>query len=334
MKELKPLIQISKLAKSFPTSAGNVIDKVDLEIKQATIVALLGESGSGKTTLARLVAGLEVPDSGTIKINGELVAGDRIFVPPQNRPVGMLFQDYALFPHMTVWENITYGIQNLKNTTEVTNQVLELVGLSQFGKRYPHQLSGGQQQRVALARALAPKPQLLILDEPFSNLDASLKLDLRTELFHIIRSIQLTAIFLTHDTPDAMAVSDDIVILKEGRLAQQGDAVSLYEKPKNEYVASLFSPLVHFDFTDLGFFKFEPVAGKPYALRQDAFKINSSKASFVFESDVDQSIFLGSHFLNTVSLPNNKILHFTSHQKLDKKIVLGFDESSLLVFES
>ena len=181
------LLEIHEVQKKF--NNGNVIalNNVSLNLEQGNILAVVGESGSGKTTLIRLVAGLETLDKGEIIINNKMVSSNSIFIEPQDRKVGMVFQDYALFPHFTVFDNIAYGISKLSNKKERVEEVLQLVGLEGLGKRYPHELSGGQQQRVALARALAPKPELLILDEPFSNLDIILRNKLREDLLKILK---------------------------------------------------------------------------------------------------------------------------------------------------
>lgn len=331
---MSTLLEIKALTKSFSKKGEKVINGIDLTIKRGSVVSFLGESGSGKTTLARLIAGLEVPDSGEIQLSSTIVANDTKFIPPQERHIGMVFQDYALFPHMTVFQNVAYGIQNRSEKETRVNEVLKLVGLTEFTDRYPHQLSGGQQQRVALARALAPKPHLLLLDEPFSNLDASLKRNLRSELFEIIRESKVTAIFLTHDTQDAMAVSDTIVVLKDGQVIQQGTAETLYENPNSYYIASLFGPVVKLNHEDLAHFSFDPQATKTYSVRQDAFQINNKKLMHNLEAEITQSTFLGNQYLNHALLPNKSIVRFNSQEQLNGKIILGLEEDSLLSFKA
>lgn len=196
----------------------HIIDKFNLEIKQGEIVSILGESGSGKSTILRLISGLEVPCHGSIHIDNQVMSDDHHFVLPEKRGIGMVFQDYALFPHMTVAENIQFGLKRLsrKEKRQRLNEVLELVNMTKFAKRYPHELSGGQQQRVALARALAPKPSLLLLDEPFSNLDADLQIKIRNELKNIIKTTGITSIFVTHDREDSHAIADRIITMRDG----------------------------------------------------------------------------------------------------------------------
>ncbi|MEM9649315.1 MAG: ABC transporter ATP-binding protein [Bacteroidota bacterium] len=322
------------MTKSFSGKDSPVIKGIDLELKTGTIVSILGESGCGKTTLARLVAGLETPDTGVIKLQNTLVADSTTFIQPQNRHIGMVFQDYALFPHLNVGNNITYGIAKESKKENRVDEVLRLVGLDGYKNRFPHQLSGGQQQRVALARALAPRPQLLILDEPFSNLDASLKLHLRNEIFDIIKKSGVTALFLTHDTQDAMAVADEIVVLKSGRIEQYGNAKSLYEHPKNAYVASLFGPIALLQSEDVNSFDFPSEPDKVYAIRQGHFLVSEAKAPYRTKVKIDRSIFLGNHYLNTAMLPNGKVITFSSATHLEGKVLLGFTIENLMIFNS
>lgn len=198
-------LKIEDLTFAYNRKEGNIIENFNLEVKKGEIVALVGVSGSGKSTILRLTAGLEIPEAGEISIAGKKVAAEKIFFPPEKREVGMVFQDYALFPHLNVAENIAFGIEELskKDQKARITELLELVNLPGYEKRYPHQLSGGQQQRIALARTLAPEPELLLLDEPFSNLDAELKDKIRRELNDIIRKIGITTILVSHDREDA-----------------------------------------------------------------------------------------------------------------------------------
>jgi iron(III) transport system ATP-binding protein len=237
------LLELQKLQKKF--NKGNVIalNDVSFNLEKGNILAVVGESGSGKTTLIRLVAGLETLDKGEIIINNKMVSSNSIFIEPQDRKVGMVFQDYALFPHFTVVDNIAYGISKLSDKKERVEEVLHLVGLEGLGKRYPHELSGGQQQRVALARALAPKPELLILDEPFSNLDIILRNKLREDLLKILKETKSTVIFVTHDIKDALLISDDILVLQKGIVLQKGKTKEVYKKPNCKYISLLFETI-------------------------------------------------------------------------------------------
>lgn len=208
-------VSIKNLSFKYDNSKENILDGFSLEIAQGDIVAILGQSGCGKSTLLRLIAGLEAPNDGEIVINNRVVVNNSVFIQPENRGVGMLFQDYALFPHMTVIQNIGFGLHKLpkKDRKSRINQVLELVNLIGYENRYPYELSGGQQQRVALARAIAPKPAILSMDEPFSNLDADLRAKIRVELKDILKKENITCIFVTHDRADVDAISDRVVFL-------------------------------------------------------------------------------------------------------------------------
>jgi iron(III) transport system ATP-binding protein len=210
-------IEIEQLSFSFPGTKEPVIHDFSLSINQGEVVGILGASGSGKTTLLRIISGLEVPKSGKIKIAGKYVVDENTLVQPEHREVGMVFQDYVLFPHMTISDNILFGLFKLtkKDRLARLKEVLELVKLEKYEKRYPHELSGGQQQRVALARALAPKPKLLLLDEPFSNLDAELKETIREELRMILKKANMTCILVTHDHNDVKAICDRIIIIDQ-----------------------------------------------------------------------------------------------------------------------
>ncbi|MEM7387386.1 MAG: ABC transporter ATP-binding protein, partial [Verrucomicrobiota bacterium] len=218
------------------------VNGVSLQVNESELVALVGASGSGKTTLLRMAAGLEIPDSGSIFINEDPVFDERHLVPPEKRGVGLVFQDYALFPHLTLEKNIAYGLHQLPRSQrrERVSWALQLVGLNGLEKRFPHQLSGGQQQRVALARALAPQPAILLLDEPFSNLDDNLKVQVRDELRDILIQAGTTALFVTHDTKDAMCVAHKIAVLREGSVQQIGTPEAIYRCPFNEYTARFF----------------------------------------------------------------------------------------------
>lgn len=200
------------------------LDGFSMNIEKGEVISVLGPSGSGKSTLLRLLAGLEVPCEGSFKIHDQVIFDDKTFVQPEKRGIGMVFQDYALFPHMTVAENIAFGLNKIKRSEKKARvaEVLDIVELTGFEKRYPHQLSGGQQQRVAIARAIAPNPGLLLLDEPFSNLDADLQVKIRKDLRNILKAAGITSIFVTHDENDALAIADRIVKLENGRIVNAG----------------------------------------------------------------------------------------------------------------
>ena len=214
---------------------------LSLRVEPGESVALLGPSGCGKTTLLRLIAGLERPLAGTIQLDDRFVAGPPsrggTWVAPESRRVGMVFQDWALFPHLTVGRNVGYGLQRSKRTPARVAEALDLVGLSGFAERMPSTLSGGQQQRVALARALAPRPSVLLLDEPFSNLDSSLRTDVRGEVRRLLIELGITAVFVTHDQDEAFVLGDRVGVMCDGRLAQVDTPDGLYRRPVDPFVA-------------------------------------------------------------------------------------------------
>ena len=251
--ESSPILQLKNLSKTFPACNSPAVDDVSLELREGELLGLLGPSGCGKTTLLRIVAGFEKVSQGQVELAGKIVSDRNKNVPPEKRNTGMVFQDYALFPHLTVAENIAFGLKGkktvanggifhngrLKNTEiqrRISN-VLDLVGLSGLEKRYPHELSGGQQQRIALARAIAPQPALILLDEPLSNLDVQVRHRLRAEIRAILKAAGTTAIFVTHDREEALAISDKIAVMRDGKLEQVGTPEEIYTQPRSRFVA-------------------------------------------------------------------------------------------------
>jgi iron(III) transport system ATP-binding protein len=228
------MIRLAGVGKRFGDVAA--VRDTSLCVERGEVVAVLGPSGCGKTTLLRLIAGFERPDSGTVEVAGELVAGPGAWVPPERRRVGMVFQDYALFPHLTVAENVGFGLPRRQRPRRVP-ELLALVDLDGFSGRYPHELSGGEQQRVALARALAPGPELVLLDEPWSNLDGSLRESLRAEVTDIVRPLGVTVVLVTHDREEAFSLADRIALMREGTVVQEGTAEELYFAPASRWAA-------------------------------------------------------------------------------------------------
>jgi len=228
-------LELCRISKRF----GKVIavDELNVSIKRGTLVTLLGPSGCGKTTTLHILAGFIQPDQGEIYLNGQPIT----HLPPHRRGMSLVFQSYALFPHMTVYDNIAYGLRIRRiSRNEITarvTKIMELVGLRGLEKRYPHQLSGGQQQRVALARALVVQPYVLLLDEPLSNLDAKLRVAVRTEIRKLQREINITIVYVTHDQEEALSISDFIALMSQGRLVQFGSPQDLYYAPANQFVA-------------------------------------------------------------------------------------------------
>ena len=215
-----------------------VLDGVDVAVEAGATLALLGPSGCGKTTLLRIIAGLEVPDAGTVTVGDTVLTGPDDLVPPERRRIGMVFQDWALFPHLSVARNVGFGLpRGDRRASPRIDQALELVGLGGLGDRMPATLSGGQQQRVALARAIAPRPSVLLLDEPFSNLDAALRVQVRTEIHQLLVELGITTVFVTHDQDEAFVLGDRVAVLSDGRVVQAGTPTELYQRPETRWVA-------------------------------------------------------------------------------------------------
>lgn len=225
------------------------IRDLSLSIAPGEILCLLGHSGCGKTTLMRIAAGVERQAQGRVLLNGREVAGDNVFTPPEKRGIGLMFQDYALFPHMSILHNVMFGLTNMTKTDARAAAISALarVGLADYATDYPHALSGGEQQRVALARALVPRPGILLMDEPFSGLDRRLRDNVREETLAVIRETRATCIIVTHDPEEAMRMGDKIALMRRGRLVQHGTAEDLYKRPVDLFAARFFSELNQFE---------------------------------------------------------------------------------------
>lgn len=318
------VVQITNLHKHFDETFA-AVHALDLEIFSDEILALLGPSGCGKTTTLRLIAGFERPDTGSVEIHGKVMAENGTFVPPEKRGVGMVFQEYALFPHLTVIENVAFGLHEVSKPerTTVAMENLRLVGLAELADRYPHELSGGQRQRVALARAIAPRPVLILLDEPFSNMDADLRTQLREDVRAILKEINATAVFVTHDQEEAMYMGDRIAVMNQGRIEQIGSPEQLFHTPANRFVAEFMGST---DFlpgivraegieTELGMIlqQIDLPAGTEVevALRADDLTFEPKAGA---ESAVLERQFRGALNLYRIKLPSGRWLHaFKNH---------------------
>lgn len=229
-------LQAREIAKSFDDAVA--VDSASISVEKGTSLALLGPSGCGKTTLLRILAGLETPDAGVVSVGESVLSGPTTFVPPEARHIGMVFQDWALFPHMTVSKNVAFGLTRREIEEGRVVEALDMVGLSHLSDRYPEDLSGGQAQRVALARALAPRPQVLLLDEPFSNLDNELRAQVRADVVSLLRDVGMTSVFVTHDQEEAFVLGDRVAVMRHGRIVQEGLPSDVYESPATPWVAS------------------------------------------------------------------------------------------------
>jgi len=248
------ILETKNLTKRYPGNKYRSLENVNLQVEEGQITALLGESGCGKTTALRIIAGFEYAEKGTVIIKDRIVADENIFVEPNKRGIGVVFQDYALFPHKTVMKNITFGLRHKskKEQHKIAENMLALTGLEGYEQRYPHQLSGGQRQRVALARALAPNPGILLMDEPFSNIDSVKKNAIREEIREILKLAKTTAIFVTHDTKDVLAIADRVIVMKKGLIKQEGTPSEIYNNPSSKYIANFFGTSNVFKGTKIG----------------------------------------------------------------------------------
>jgi iron(III) transport system ATP-binding protein len=239
------ILALHQITKQYPAQPFPAVNAVSLTLEQGELLALLGPSGCGKTTLLRLVAGFEVPQAGYITLAGQPICGNGHWVAPERRDVGVVFQDYALFPHLSVLGNVSFGLKHLTHTGQLPKaqiktlalEAVQLVGLKGYENRYPHELSGGQQQRVALARALAPRPSLILLDEPFSNLDVQVRLYLRQEVRDILKNVGASGIFVTHDQEEALAIADKVAVMRQGAVEQFGTPEEIYRAPASRFIA-------------------------------------------------------------------------------------------------
>jgi iron(III) transport system ATP-binding protein len=232
-----PVLELDGVSKSYGPE--RVIEDLSLSVHDGEILTLLGPSGCGKTTTLRLIAGLERPNAGEVSLAGSVVSGADRFVEPENRGVGVVFQEFALFPHLTAAENVAFGLEGWDDTNREArvDELLDLVGLEAQRDSYPDELSGGQQQRVALARSLAPEPDVLLLDEPFSNLDVDLRVQMREEVRRIIKETGVTAISVTHDQEEALSISDRVAVVNDGQIEQIGDPEQVFQQPESRFVA-------------------------------------------------------------------------------------------------
>jgi iron(III) transport system ATP-binding protein len=281
-----------------------------LRVERGQLVALLGPSGSGKTSLLRLVAGFEMPDAGTISVGGHVMAGPDVWVEPEHRRVGMVFQDGALFPHLTVAKNVGFGDASTARVTEC----LEMVGLAHRERAYPHELSGGERQRVALARALAPEPEVILLDEPFASLDTSLRVALREHVTDVLRAAHASALLVTHDQQEALSLADVVVVMRAGRVEQTGTPEAVYRQPASRWMAEFLgeADVLHGTASGAGAVQCElgtlPTAGGAsgdvdVVIRPDSVRLDAP-APGVVTAHVVGSTFLGHEQVTRVQLPS------------------------------
>ncbi len=347
---MNELLKLDHISVAYGTH--RVVQDVSFTLKEGDIGCLLGPSGCGKTTLLRAIAGFETPQAGSISIRGVQFSGPGHVLVPEKRRIGMVFQDFALFPHLSVFDNVAFGLHKSMGSEAIANRVnelLALIGLSTSGKKYPHQLSGGQQQRIALARALAPRPDLLLMDEPFSSLDVELRQQLSREVRKILKQEGITAVLVTHDQQEAFATADYVGLILQGQLVQWDTGYNLYHRPLNRDVAdfigegTLIAGEVMCDYsikTELGL-----IHGKvPEGCREGCFVdvlirpddlIHDDNSSIALE--VTEKFFRGSDFIYTLKLNSGKevLCIAPSHHNhaLGTQLGITLDVDHLVVFK-
>jgi len=325
-----PIIELRGVKKSYKNALSVAVCDLSLAVEKGEILALLGPSGSGKTTLLRLIAGFETLDAGMILLDGREVARFNDHLPPEKRGVGMVFQDSSLFPHLTVRQNIAFGLYryNKSEQTRKVSEMADLVGLTDFLDRYPHELSGGQQQRIALARALAPSPIVLLMDEPFSNLDPDMRSNMREEVHEILERVGMTAILVTHDHEEAFAMASKVAVINAGKLEQMDTPEIIYHLPKTAFVADFVGSadfisgeikpdgLIH---TEIGAF---PDAANGRATQDPiVVMIRPDDVHLIPDPNGTAKIvskqFRGSENLYKVLLPSGAMVHSSEHSLVD-----------------
>ena len=366
--EHSAILRLKNITKSYgnkSTSSANggqlVVDNVSLTLQHGELLGLLGPSGCGKTTLLRIIAGFESISQGTVEIAGKVVCTDCDSVATEKRNTGMVFQDYALFPHLTVEENVAFGLKNQKqnkgifsNNKSFNNQVkqrvtevLELVGLTSLQKRYPHQLSGGQQQRISLARALAPQPALILLDEPLSNLDVQVRHRLRAEIRAILKAAGTSAIFVTHDREEALAISDKIAVMRKGKLEQVDTPEEIYINPASRFVAEFVTQANFLPARKEGQFWVSEIAKIPIqieATQSDRLELMVRQEDITMSVDPSSRIvirerqFLGREYHYCIETASGKIIHargdLSNAIAVGTRVNLSLDVASPRIFAS
>ena len=307
---MQKILDLSNISKSFGKT--EVLKNITLDIQKGKIISLLGKSGSGKSTLLNIIAGFEQSHTGELRLNNTVLSNNNIFIEPQHRNIGFVFQNYALFPHMTIFGNITFGIDHLPKDEKIkiAHDLLSLVHLNGYESRYPHELSGGQQQRIALIRSMALNPELILLDEPFSGIDTMLKSQIQKELLSILKSTQKTAVIVTHDSSEAMAMSDKIIYLEEGKIMQYDTPQNIYKNPKTKTIAKSF-----------GVANFIKKNSKEYCVRVDQCTLDENQGDYKVKI-ISQS-FQGDKYILEVSFEENIFTVYSSTYLENEELYLS-----------
>jgi len=345
---MKKLLCLQNISVAYQQQ--NIVSDINFDLIEGDISCLLGPSGCGKTTVLRTIAGFEKPTAGSIKLKDRIISNPEYVVPPEKRKIGMVFQDFALFPHLSVEKNITFGLdkKNHQSNLQRCNELLRLINLTGMNDKYPHQLSGGQQQRVALARAMAPRPEILLLDEPFSSLDVELREQLAREVRQILKLENITAILVTHDQHEAFAMADKVGLINEGKLIQWDTPYNLYHKPATRFAADFIGQgeFIAGEYigdnrikTEIGIIKGDVPAQCKLGCKLDLLIrpddiIHDDDSDFKLE--IVERLFRGADFLYTLKLDSGGTLICiaSSHHdhKLHEKLGVNFDVSHIVMF--
>ena len=310
-------LEVKNLVKSYNNGSA-VINDLSFSVDKGQLISFVGESGSGKSTFLKCLSGLEMPNSGLVSLNNKLINGKNIFVKPQKRKIGYVFQDYPLFPHLSIKENICFNLD--KDYYKNFDNIIDLTSLKHLLNRYPHEISGGEQQRACIARSIIREPDLLLLDEPFSNLDANIKFTIRDEICRIIRKSKITTILVTHDINDALNISDKILIFKAGIVQQYSSPETMYCEPANCYCAEILGDINKF-----------PIENKTFYIRPENVKIvdNSSDSMIVekcFFQGKDYKL-IGRYKNNIWSIISNKPV------KVNSEVFFSYSNEDLIFFD-
>ena len=310
-------LEVKNLVKSYNNGSA-VINDLSFSVDKGQLISFVGESGSGKSTFLKCLSGLEMPNSGSVSLNNKLINGKNIFVKPQKRKIGYVFQDYPLFPHLSIKENICFNLD--KDYHKNFDNIIDLTSLKDLLNRYPHEISGGEQQRACIARSIIREPDLLLLDEPFSNLDANIKFTIRDEICRIIRKSKITTILVTHDINDALNISDKILIFKAGIVQQYSSPETMYCEPANCYCAEILGDINKF-----------PIENKTFYIRPENVKIvdNSSDSMIVekcFFQGKDYKL-IGRYKNNIWSIISNKPV------KVNSEVFFSYSNEDLIFFD-
>lgn len=324
-----PALDIESVTKSFSGKDTPAVKDASFELEDGCTLGLIGESGCGKTTLLRIIAGFEVPESGTVSVAGKVVVSDQSIVPPGKRNIGMIFQDFALFPHLNVVENILFGVTNKRKEEryQIAERMLALTNLEGLEDRKPGALSGGQQQRLALARSMATSPKLVLLDEPFSNLDVTLRQRMREQVSELLAATQTSAVLVTHDIEDAVYLCDKMAVMKDGIIMQFGTFDEIYHAPLNEYIARLSGEVI--DLTPI----LNPHSAQTKHLIRPE-KLQLSGSSPKFSARVIDERFTGKSYAYKLAYSEYEFVYSTANKlAVGETVELYFDDHDLLKFE-